>query len=161
MTTFTATAAPIPASTPASSDINRQPWLKKDFTFFETITLRWADNDSYGHVNNAHYYSFFDTAVDGYLLTNDLRQFIIGDVQTLVVASECRYHSQISSPGNIQVGVRLGKLGNSSVTYEVGVFTADSDIAAAQGLFVHVCVNKDTQRPAPLPKNFRDAITHI
>lgn len=150
MTTHTPT--PVPVN-------NRQPWLKKDFTFFETITLRWADNDAYGHINNAHYYSFFDTAVDGFLLTNDLRQYISGDLQTLVVASECRYHSQVSAPGLIQVGVRVGKMGNSSVTYEVAVFTMDSDLAAAQGLFVHVCVNKETQRPAALPQSFRDAIT--
>lgn len=149
MTTHTPT--PVPVN-------NRQPWLKKDFTFFETITLRWADNDAYGHINNAHYYSFFDTAVDGFLLTNDLRQYISGDLQTLVVASECRYHSQVSAPGLIQVGVRVGKMGNSSVTYEVAVFTMDSDLAAAQGLFVHVCVNKETQRPAALPQSFRDAI---
>ena len=137
---------------------NRQPWLKKDFIFFETITLRWADNDAYGHINNAHYYSFFDTAVDGYLFTNDLRKLISGDLQTLVVASECRYHSQVSSPGTIQVGVRVGKMGNSSVTYEVAVFSKDSDSAAAQGLFVHVCVNRESQRPAALPQSFRDAI---
>ena len=149
MTTHTPT--PVPVN-------NRQPWLKKDFTFFETITLRWADNDAYGHINNAHYYSFFDTAVDGFLLTHDLRQYITGDLQTLVVASECRYHSQVSAPGLIQVGVRVGKMGNSSVTYEVAVFTMDSDLAAAQGLFVHVCVNKETQRPAALPQSFRDAI---
>ena len=149
MTTHTPT--PVPVN-------NRQPWLKKGFTFFETITLRWADNDAYGHINNAHYYSFFDTAVDGFLLTNDLRQYISGDLQTLVVASECRYHSQVSAPGLIQVGVRVGKMGNSSVTYEVAVFTMDSDLAAAQGLFVHVCVNKETQRPAALPQSFRDAI---
>ena len=149
MTTHTPT--PVPVN-------NRQPWLKKDFTFFETITLRWADNDAYGHINNAHYYSFFDTAVDGFLLTHDLRQYITGDLQTLVVASECRYHSQVSAPGLIQVGVRVGKMGNSSVPYEVAVFTKDSDLAAAQGLFVHVCVNKETQRPAALPQSFRDAI---
>ena len=137
---------------------NSAPWHRQDFSFFEMVTLRWADNDAYGHINNAHYYSFFDTAVDGFLLTNDLRQYISGDLQTLVVASECRYHSQVSAPGLIQVGVRVGKMGNSSVTYEVAVFTMDSDLAAAQGLFVHVCVNKETQRPAALPQSFRDAI---
>jgi acyl-CoA thioester hydrolase len=145
-------------SSPTAPSNNRQPWLKKDFTFFETITLRWADNDAYGHINNAHYYSFFDTAVDGYLFTNDLRKLISGELQTLVVASECRYHSQISSPGVIQVGVRVGKMGNSSVTYEVAVFSKESDLAAAQGLFVHVCVNRATQRPAALPQSFRDAV---
>lgn len=135
-----------------------QPWLKKDFNFFEMITLRWADNDSYGHVNNAHYYSFFDTAVDGFLLTNQLRPFVSGSLQTLVVASECRYHSQVSSPGTIAVGVRVGRIGKSSVTYEVAVFTSDSELAAAQGLFVHVCVDRETQRPAAVPEAFRTAV---
>ncbi len=134
-----------------------QPWDKKDFSFFEMITLRWADNDAYGHINNAHYYSFFDTAVDGFLLTNGLRPFVSGSLQTLVVASECRYYSQVASPGTIEVGVRVGRIGKSSVTYEVAVFTKDSDLAAAQGLFVHVCVERETQRPATVPEAFRNA----
>lgn len=140
---------------------NALPWLKKDFTFFEMVTLRWADNDAYGHINNAHYYSYFDTAVDGFLLSNDLRKYIGAPYQTLVVASECRYHSQVSAPGNIYVGVRAGRLGQSSITYEVAVFTKDAEQAAAQGLFVHVCVDKSSQRPTPFPENFRAAIAAL
>ena len=132
-------------------------WLKTDFKFFESITLRWADNDSYGHINNAHYYSFFDTAVDAFLLERDYRKYLNGERQTLVVASECRYFTQVSAPGWIRVGVRIGKMGRSSVTYEVAVFTDDSEFAAAQGLFVHVCVNRETQRPVELPADFRSA----
>lgn len=144
------------------SDIRPQtqskPLLKKDFSFFETITLRWADNDAYGHINNAHYYSFFDTAVDAFLMHHALRQLISGDYQTLVVASECRYFSQVSAPGIIRVGVRPGRLGRSSTTYEVAVFIDDSDEAAAQGLFVHVCVAKQSQRPTETPETFRTAL---
>ena len=135
-----------------------KPWLKADFSFFETITLRWADNDAYGHMNNAHYYSFFDTAVDAFLLHHALRQLITGNYQTLVVASVCRYFSQVSAPGTIRVGVRPGRLGRSSTSYEVAVFTDDSNEAAAQGLFVHVCVEKQSQRPTETPKNFREAL---
>jgi acyl-CoA thioester hydrolase len=135
-----------------------KPWLKTDFSFFEMITLRWADNDAYGHINNAHYYSFFDTAVDAFLLHHALRQLITGHYQTLVVASECRYFSQVSAPGTIRVGVRPGRLGRSSTTYEVAVFTDDSNEAAAQGLFVHVCVDKQSQRPTETPENFRTAL---
>jgi acyl-CoA thioester hydrolase len=142
--------------TSASLDSKRvTQWLKTDFTFFESITLRWADNDSYGHINNAHYYSFFDTAVDAFLLASDYRKYLAGERQTLVVASECRYFTQVSAPGWIRVGVRIGKIGKSSVTYEVAVFTDDSNMAAAQGLFVHVCVNKETQRPVEIPAEFR------
>ncbi|MDN3986935.1 acyl-CoA thioesterase [Zwartia vadi] len=133
------------------------PLLRSDFNFFEMITLRWADNDSYGHINNAHYYSFFDTAVDGFLMHHAMRSVLAGEYQTLVVASECRYFRQISSPGVIKVGVRIGRMGRSSITYEVAVFNDESDEAAAQGLFVHVCVNRASQRPVDIPDTFRQA----
>ena len=131
------------------------PFSKSDFNYFETITLRWADNDSYGHINNAHYYSFFDTAVDGFLMHHAMRSVLAGEYQTLVVASECRYFRQVSSPGTIQVGVRIGRMGRSSIAYEVAVFNDESDEAAAQGQFVHVCVNRASQRPVPVPEIFR------
>ena len=133
------------------------PFSKSDFNYFEMITLRWADNDSYGHINNAHYYSFFDTAVDGFLLHHNMRSVMAGDYQTLVVASECRYFRQISSPGVIQVGVRVGRLGRSSIAYEVAVFNEEGAQAAAQGQFVHVCVNRASQRPVAVPEAFRIA----
>ncbi|MDO9023472.1 thioesterase family protein [Zwartia sp.] len=139
-----------------STEVKRAgPYSKGDFRYFETITLRWADNDSYGHVNNAHYYSFFDTAVDGFLMHHAMRSVLAGEYQTLVVASECRYLRQVSSPGIIKVGVRLGRLGRSSIVYEVAVFNDEADEAAAQGLFVHVCVNRATQRPVDIPEAFR------
>ena len=143
---------------PTQQHAQQGVWTKKEFSFFETITLRWADNDAYGHVNNAHYYSFFDTAVDAFLLHHALRQWLTGAYQTLVVASECRYFSQVSAPGTIRVGVRVGRLGRSSTTYEVAVFTDEADQAAAQGLFVHVCVNKESQRPVQTPEPFRTAV---
>ena len=131
------------------------PFSKDDFNYFETITLRWADNDSYGHINNAHYYSFFDTAVDGFLMHHAMRSVLAGEYQTLVVASECRYFRQVSSPGAIQVGVRIGRMGRSSIAYEVAVLNDESDEAAAQGQFVHVCVNRASQRPVAVPEIFR------
>lgn len=137
------------------------PFLKKDFNFFEMVTLRWADNDSYGHINNAHYYAFFDTAVDGFLVHHDMRATLAGEYQTLVVASECRYFRQISSPGVIHVGVRVGRLGRSSIAYEVAVFNEESDEAVAQGQFVHVCVNRASQRPTAIPERFRLAAQHF
>ena len=142
--------------TEQTADTQRSaPLSRGDFNFFETITLRWADNGSYGHINNAHYYSFFDTAVDGFLLHHAMRTVLAGEYQTLVVASECRYFRQISSPGVIQVGVRIGRLGRSSIAYEVAVFNDESDEAAAQGQFVHVCVNRASQRPVAIPDSFR------
>ena len=148
-------------SNQSTDAIRTTPLYKKDFSFFEAVTLRWADNDAYGHINNAHYYSFFDTAVDAFLLHYNLRPHVAGVYQTLVVASECRYFSQVSAPGTIQVGVRPGRLGRSSIAYEVAVFTADSDLAAAQGLFVHVCVDRQSQRPEALPEPFRKEIERL
>lgn len=148
-------------SNQSNNAIRSTALYKKDFSFFEAVTLRWADNDAYGHINNAHYYSFFDTAVDAFLLHYNLRSHVAGVYQTLVVASECRYFSQVSAPGTIQVGVRPGRLGRSSITYEVAVFTADSDVAAAQGLFVHVCVDRQSQRPEALPEPFRKEIERL
>jgi len=148
------------SSTPAEPK-RQAPWRRAEFKFFEKVTLRWADNDSYGHINNAHYYSFFDTAVDGFLLTYNLRKYFIEERQTLVVASECRYFKQVSAPGWIHVGVRVGKVGKSSITYEVAVFTDDHEDAAAQGLFIHVCTNRESQRPTAIPSEFLDAIQSI
>lgn len=142
-------------SQPTQDPRRAGPLSKKDFNFFEMITLRWADNDSYGHINNAHYYSFFDTAVDGFLMHHSMRTVLAGEFQTLVVASECRYFRQVSSPGVIHVGVRIGRLGRSSIAYEVAVFNDESDEAAAQGQFVHVCVNRASQRPVAVPESFR------
>ena len=110
--------APAASATPASPDVRKARQLtRSDFDFFEGITLRYADNDANGHVNNAYYYSFFDTSVDAFLMATGYRSALRGEYQTLVVASECRYFSQVSSPGRIEVGVRIGRVGNSTVQY--------------------------------------------
>jgi len=130
--------------------------LRHEFDFFEEITLRYADNDANGHINNAHYYSFFDTAVDAFLKKNDYRKLISGPLQTFVVASDCRYFREVSSPGNIQVGVKIGRIGNSTVTYFLGVFNDDDPSKpAAQGTFTHCCVTRATKRPTPVPETLR------
>ena len=134
--------------------------LRHEFDFFEEITLRYADNDANGHVNNAHYYSFFDTAVDAFLKKNDYRKLISGPSQTFVVASDCRYFREVSSPGNIQVGVKIGRLGNSTVTYFLGIFNDDDPSKpAAQGTFTHCCVTRATKRPTPVPETLRALVT--
>lgn len=134
--------------------------LRHEFEFFEEITLRYADNDANGHVNNAHYYSFFDTAVDAFLKKNDYRQLISGPLQTFVVASDCRYFREVSSPGNIQVGVKIGRIGNSTVTYFLGIFNEDEpNKPAAQGTFTHCCVTRATKRPTPVPDALRALVT--
>jgi acyl-CoA thioester hydrolase len=135
-------------------------FLRQDFVFFEEITLRYSDNDANGHVNNAQYYSFFDTAVDAFLKKYDYRKFISGPLQTFVVASECRYFRELSSPGNIRVGVKIGRIGNSTVTYFLGIFNED-DVSkpAAQGTFTHCCVTRSTKRPTSVPDALRRLVS--
>lgn len=131
---------------------------KRDhFQYLETISLRYADNDANGHVNNAHYYAFFDTAVEGFLRATALRTPLAGEVFTPVVASSCRYFREISYPGEITLGVRLAKLGRTSLTYALAIFTEENDLsAAAQGTFTTVCTDKVSRRPTDIPQAVRD-----
>jgi acyl-CoA thioester hydrolase len=126
------------------------------FDYFEIITLRYADNDVNGHVNNAHYYAFFDTAVEGFLRATGLRGVLAGEVFTPVVASSCRYFQEISYPGDVTLGVKLARLGRTSLTYEIAIFTPATDpTAAALGSFTTVCTNKASRRPTEIPAAVR------
>ena len=131
--------------------------LRNAFDFFELITLRYADNDGYGHVNNAHYYSFFDTAVEGYLRAKGLRDVLSGSISTPVVASSCRYFEEVAFPGTIAVGVKVERIGRTSITYLVAIFVNDEELARAQGTFTTVATTKDTGRPVEVPEAFRRA----
>ncbi|MEO8838735.1 MAG: thioesterase family protein [Herbaspirillum sp.] len=128
------------------------------FVHFHEIATRWMDNDSYGHVNNVVYYSYFDTAVNYYLIKQGLLDFRQSDVIGLVVETKCCYFRAVAFPDTIYVGVRVANIGTSSVRYELGIFSNDDEIAAAQGHFVHVYVNRETNRPVPLPVSYREAL---
>ena len=125
---------------------------------FVEITTRWMDNDVYGHLNNVVYYSFFDTAVNGILVEAGVLDVAKGPVIGLVVEPGCRYASPIAFPDRVAAGVRVARLGTSSVRYEVGLFRNDDDQASAQGHFVHVYVDRATQRPVPLPPALRSLL---
>jgi acyl-CoA thioester hydrolase len=124
---------------------------REDYREFVQITTRWMDNDVYGHVNNVIYYSFFDTAVNEIMVRAGLLDIEASPVIGLVVETGCRYFSSLSFPGTIDAGVRVVKLGNSSVRYEIGLFEKASEAAAAEGHFVHVYVDRETRRPHPIP----------
>lgn len=130
---------------------------RTSFDFFEHMTLRYADNDANGHVNNAHYYSFFDTAVEGYLRHTKLRQVLAGEISTPVVASSCRYFQEIAYPGEIELGVRVARIGRSSITYEVAIFVPGESMARAQGNFTTVATSRESKRPTEVPQAFRAA----
>ncbi len=129
-----------------------------DFPVFRPIATRWLDNDHYGHVNNVVYYSYFDTAVNGYLIdatATDIRALpAIG----LVVETGCQYFAPVSFPDQLAVGLALARLGTSSVEYRLGVFVQGHETAAAVGRFVHVYVDSATRRPVPIPDAIRRAI---
>lgn len=131
------------------------------FTHFCSIATRWQDMDAYRHVNNVAYYSYFDTAVNEYLISRGVLDIDHGAVIGLVVESQCRYFSPIAFPAQIQVGLRAGHIGKSSVRYELGVFRHGDHTAAAQGHFVHVYVDRTSMRPTPLPAPLREAVAAL
>jgi acyl-CoA thioester hydrolase len=139
----------------------RRPDRRNDYAHFTRITTRWMDNDVYGHVNNVVYYSFFDTVVNQYLVKGESLDPQTSPVVGLVVETQCRYFSPISFPDSVDAGIRVSKLGNSSVRYEVGLFRNDEAEAAAQGHFVHVYVDRATNRPAPIPEATRRLLTNL
>ncbi len=123
---------------------------RQDYPVFRTISTRWMDVDSYGHVNNVEYLSYFDTAVNGWYLDNNLIDMVNGQEIFLVVETQCRYLSEIKFPDIVHAGIRVEKIGNSSVSYELALFRNDENKACAQGRFVHVLVDRLSRRPAAL-----------
>ena len=118
------------------------------------------DNDVYGHVNNVVYYSWFDTAVNAHLIEKGALDFHSSDAIGLVVETGCNYFAPLTFPETVQVGIRVAKLGTSSVRYEVGIFGA-SDLTAAKGHFVHVYVDIMTRRPVPLPVHLKSVLESL
>ncbi len=142
--------------------MSRQPpGRRADYRYFHSITTRWMDNDVFRHVNNVNYFSFFDTAVTYFEMTSGVVDLLDGPVHCVVAEVMCRYHSSVAFPDRITVGVRVARIGGSSVRYEIGVFRNDDDEAAAEGYFVHVFVDRATQRPAPLPEASRAVLQGI
>ncbi len=137
------------------------PHRRSDYRHFLTIQTRWMDNDAYGHVNNVVYYSFFDTVVNEYLIRAGVLDIACGDTIGLVVETQCNYFSELSFPQKVVGGLRVSRIGNSSVCYEIGIFAEDRDSACAQGRFVHVYVDRATRRPTPVPAALRAALERI
>lgn len=135
--------------------------VRDDYRHFQPITTRWHDNDAYGHVNNVTYYSFFDTAVNTYLIEQGGLDIHDGEVVGFVVSSACDYFASIAFPECIEVGLRVGKLGNSSVQYELAVFKASEQEACAAGRFVHVFVDRASNQPVPIPGMLREAMQRL
>jgi len=137
------------------------PSARDAYKMFRTIPTRWLDNDVYGHMNNSVHYTLFDTTVNCWLIEKGLLDIHGGDRIGLVVETGCRYFAEMGYPDTITSGLRVGKLGTSSVRYEIALFRNDDERAAAEGFFVHVYVDRTTRRPNPIGDRLRTALASI
>lgn len=135
-----------------------EPETRDRYAYLTSIDTRWMDNDAYGHVNNVVYYSFFDTAVNRWLIERGVLDVAASPAIGLVVETRCRYLRPITFPDRVTAGLRVAHLGRSSVRYEVGLFRNDEPDAAAAGHFVHVYVDRVTRRATPVPDDVRRAL---
>jgi acyl-CoA thioester hydrolase len=133
---------------------------RDDFRVLRRLPTRWADVDVYGHVNNVVHYSFFDTAVNGWLIDATGTDIRTRPAVGLVVETSCRYFAELHFPGTVTAGVGLERLGTTSVTYRLALFGADEGPAAV-GRFVHVYVDRSTRRPVPVPDEVRAAVQEL
>ena len=137
------------------------PATRAAFAHFTAIDTRWSDNDAYRHVNNVVYYGFFDTAVNRLLIEAGALDLEASPAVGLVVETQCRYFAPISFPDRVHVGLRVARLGGSSLRYELGVFRNDEPQASAEGHFVHVYVDRASNRPVPVPDAVRRVVTPL
>lgn len=134
---------------------------REDFKAFQTITTRWADNDIYGHVNNVTYYAWFDSSVNRYLIEEGGLDIHHGNEIAYVVNSSCDYFSPLAYPDMVEAALRVERLGNSSVVYNIGIFRQGEAKACALGRFVHVFVDRETDRPVAIPAGIRSALEQL
>jgi len=134
---------------------------RASYRCFLAIPTRWMDNDTYGHVNNVSYYSYFDTAVNEHLIRAGGLDIRSGAEIGLVVETSCRFHKPLSFPDVVDAGLRVAKLGRSSVTYEIGLFRQEDEEPAATGHFVHVWVDRENRRPIAIPATVRAALAPL
>jgi len=138
-----------------------EPPLRQDFALLERVPTRWMDNDLYGHVNNAHYYAYFDSVINRVLIEQGGLDIHGGPVVGLVVRSSCDYFAPIAYPEMVEVALRTDRIGTTSVEYGLGLFSAGVERARAAGTMVHVFVDRGTSRPVPLPPRLRSALAAL
>lgn len=144
-----------------SKSQRKPPARRAQFKHFTVIPTRWMDNDVYGHVNNVVYYSYFDTVVNRYLIDFCGLDYHSGETIGVVVETSCRFHRSFCFPEDIEAGLRVAHIGNSSVNYEIGLFGVGEDEARADGYFVHVYVDRATRRPTPIPDYMRAGLVRL
>lgn len=131
------------------------------YKVFREVATRWMDNDAYGHVNNVVYYSWFDTAVNAHLIEHGALDIHAGSVIGLVVETHCNYFSPLAFPQTVDAGIRVARMGSSSVRYDIGLFAQGSELSAAAGHFIHVYVDRHSRRPVPLPQHLKTVLESL
>jgi acyl-CoA thioester hydrolase len=134
--------------------------MRDAYRHFSSISTRWMDNDAYGHINNVVYYSYFDTCANAFLIANGL-DIAAGPAIGLVVESQCHYHAPVAYPTPLTACLRVDKLGKRSVTYGIGIFAGDDELASAHGHFVHVFVERASRAPIAIPAALRTALAGL
>ncbi len=134
---------------------------RQHYRHFMSVPTRWIDNDIYGHVNNSVYYTYFDTVINQYLITEGGLDPANGEIVGFAVETFCKFLSPTAFPEVLEIGLRIGQLGNSSVRYELAIFRDGHDEPCAVGYFVHVFVQRDSQRPAPIEGDLRAAMVKL
>ena len=134
---------------------------RSEFAHFLAIPTRWSDNDAYAHVNNVVYYNWFDTIVNQWLIERGHLDIARSPVVSLVVETNCTYFESVAFPETVEAGLAVERIGTSSIVYAIGIFRRDSPSAAAQGRFVHVCVDRASQKPVPVPAALRDDLASL
>jgi acyl-CoA thioester hydrolase len=143
------------------SSARPEPGLRNQYAQFMPVQTRWMDNDVYGHVNNVVYYSYFDTVVNRYLIDPGGLDFHIAPIVGIMAETMCRFHRSFAYPEAIDAGLRVGRLGKSSVRYEVGLFGEGEDAARVEGHLVHVFVERATNTPVAIPPGIRAALERL
>lgn len=143
------------------TDAAARPETRGSYRWWMSIQTRWMDMDAYGHVNNVEYYSFFDSAVNKHLQDEAGLDPRTTQIIGLVIETKCVFKKSFVYPEVVEAGIRVARIGSSSVTYEIGLFREGDDEPAATGHFVHVYVDRPTQRPVPIPDGFRAAMEKI
>ncbi len=131
---------------------------RSSYRVFRSFGTRWMDNDAYGHVNNVVYYSWFDTAVNAYLIEQGALDIERSEVIGLVIETQCNYFAPLAFPQMVDAGIRVARLGSSSVRYEVGLFAQGEPLTAAKGHFIHVYVDRHNRRPVSLPPSLKSVL---
>lgn len=145
----------------AATPLRPAPQPRSAYSAFRAISTRWMDNDVYGHVNNVVYYSWFDTAVNAHLIEQGVLDIHAGETIGLVIETQCNYFAPLAFPQAVEAGIRVARLGSSSVRYEVGLFAAGEPLTAAAGHFIHVYVDRATRRPVPVPVALRSVLEKL